>query len=228
MIVTIDGPAGVGKSTVSKLLSQRLSYLYLDTGALYRTFAYLVSRRGILPHDESRLKQFLAELQLALCLRGEEIYLLANGSEVAETIRTEEIGVLASTLSALPMVREKLLHIQREAAHLGNLVAEGRDMGTVVFPQAEHKFFLEASLEERVERRYRELVLRGGNVVQRDAIRQGMEMRDRQDTNRATAPLRRHPEAFVIDTTGITVEEVVRMMIRIITERESPPNKLDI
>jgi len=226
--VTIDGPAGVGKSTVSKMLAQQLSFLYLDSGSWYRAFAYLLGKSGIELHDEERMRVFLDDLQVTTVAKGGEVTLLVAGESVSRDIRGEEVGLWASAISRFPMVREKLLYVQRAAAKWGDMVAEGRDMGTVVFPEAPYKFFLEASLEARTERRYQELVERGDYGVVKENIQQGIARRDYQDAHRLVAPLRPHPEAIRIDTTHLTAREVVAVMLRVIREGRTPLNKLDI
>ncbi|MDO8785826.1 MAG: (d)CMP kinase, partial [Syntrophales bacterium] len=174
LVITIDGPAGAGKSTVSRALAGRLSYIYLETGALYRAVAYAVVKEGILPDVESCLSNLLGRTRIFLRSKGGRIKFFVNDEDVTEKIRTEEIGLLASKISAIPLVRNSLLSIQREVGKEGGIVAEGRDMGTVVFPDADYKFFLDASAEERVKRRYNELEARGGqrnyHDVERDLL----------------------------------------------------------
>jgi len=174
------------------------------------------------------MRVFLDDLQVTTVAKGGEVTLLVAGESVSRDIRGEEVGLWASAISRFPMVREKLLYVQRAAAKWGDMVAEGRDMGTVVFPEAPYKFFLEASLEARTERRYQELVERGDYGVVKENIQQGIARRDYQDAHRLVAPLRPHPEAIRIDTTHLTAREVVAVMLRVIREGRTPLNKLDI
>lgn len=220
MIVTIDGPAGAGKSTVSKLLAGKLGFFYLDTGALYRALAYAMKKEEVSPTDNEKFGPFLRRVSIELFKRDLRLGVKVKGEDVESMIRTEEIGILASKVSQLPEVREKLLPIQRQAAHMGDIVAEGRDMGTVVFPWAEVKFFLHASLDERVERRMRELIARGEKDVNRDKIITSILTRDRQDMERDLAPLKPHQDAIIIDTSNLSVEEVVEKMVGFVRERQ--------
>ncbi|MBA4396692.1 MAG: (d)CMP kinase, partial [Syntrophus sp. (in: bacteria)] len=158
LLITIDGPAGSGKSTVSKLLAKKLSYLYLDTGALYRAVAHQAIRNGILATDAEAVAELCRRTKIRIDRVHERMRVFADSADVTEEIRTEPVGLLASTLSAMPVVRSSLLTIQRESGKNGGIIAEGRDMGTVVFPDADLKFFLDADDEERARRRYRELV----------------------------------------------------------------------
>ncbi len=215
LVITIDGPAGVGKSTVSKSLADRLSYLYLDTGALYRAMAYKLTSERIDPSDETRLRLFLDKTEIRLVNSNNHLCFFVGDEDVTQKIRTESIGLAASTLSAIPIVREALFHIQRKVGADGGIVAEGRDMGTVVFPDADVKFFLEASESERIRRRYEELILRG-EIVDRQKLAEGMSVRDRQDREREIAPLRAHPDALIIDSTSVSVNEVIEQMINVI------------
>ena len=214
-MITIDGPAGAGKSTIGKALVECLSYSYLDTGALYRAVAYTVVAEGISPDDESSLLRLLGRTKISLRNIAGRIKVFVNDDDVAEKIRTEEIGLLASKVSAISLVRNALLPVQREVGKKGGIVAEGRDMGTVVFPDADFKFFLDASVEERVKRRYKELVTRGVHCdyceVERDLL-----MRDRQDRERETAPLQASMDAIIIDSTDMTISEIVERMVSIV------------
>lgn len=206
-VVTIDGPAGSGKSTISKLIAERFSFFYLDTGALYRALAWLV-------HEDGREDIETCATEISGSARFEVknergvFRISVNGRDVSSHIRTEEIGMLASKVSAIPAVRMNLLDIQRGLAKQGGVVAEGRDMGTVVFPDAEIKFYMEASPEERARRRYLELAAKNEPVNLAD-IESDIARRDRQDRERATAPLRIPENALVIDTTDKSILDVV-------------------
>ena len=218
LVITVDGPVGAGKSTVSRALAGRLSYIYLDTGALYRAVAYTVAKEGISPDNENHLSNIIGRTKIVFKNVEDRLRVFVNNEDVTEKIRTEEIGLLASKVSAIPLVRNKLLSIQREDREEGGIVAEGRDMGTVVFPDADFKFFLDASVEERVKRRYDELVMRGINSdyqqVERDLL-----IRDRQDRERKAAPLQTPRDAIIIDSTDMTVSEVVEKMVTIIRRK---------
>lgn len=218
LIITVDGPAGVGKSSVSKALSQKISYAYLDTGALYRAVAYKVAESGISADDREAISEFCQNIDISLQRDDVGMKILANGDDITDRIRTEEIGILASTVSAIPMVRKKLLPIQRKAGSGGGIIAEGRDMGTVVFPDADVKFFINAQIQERAKRRYLQLVKRGVEADFED-IKSGILVRDRQDTKRNIAPLRPAEDAFILDTTDMKMGEVVEKMIGLIKEK---------
>jgi cytidylate kinase len=215
MIVTIDGPAGAGKSTVSRALAARLGYLYLDTGAIYRAVAYAVRRRGIQPEESEALGRLLNNVRIELKNGDNGLCVIIDDEDVTAHIRTEEISLLASKISAVPAVRQSLLHVQREAAAKGAVVAEGRDMGTVVFPRADFKFYLDASADERASRRYKELRERTDDA-DFDRVKKDLDTRDRQDSERETAPLRPPEDAVVIDSSSLTADEVVEAIIAVI------------
>lgn len=218
-VITIDGPAGAGKSTVGKTLSKRLSYIYLDTGALYRAIAYKMMQEGTTTDDMCRFDDFCRNIRINLKNLKGAMRVILNNEDVTDKIRTEEIGLLASRISAFSCVREILYHVQREAGKDSNIVAEGRDMGTVIFPDAGIKFFLEASVKERAHRRCKELTGRGDDVdyqeVERDLIR-----RDNQDRQREISPLIPSADAVIIDSTNMTVSDVVEKMISVIKSRQ--------
>jgi CMP/dCMP kinase len=215
-VITIDGPAGAGKSTVSKALAGKLSYVYLDTGALYRAFAYKAIREGILPADEKALASLCRRIELHLENIDGGLNVFVDGVNVTRMIRGEDVGLVASTVSTVPAVRERLLAIQRQAGERGGIVAEGRDMGTVVFPNADYKFYLDAGVEERVRRRYAELLSRGGDGVDHRTIAGDMVARDRQDQERKIAPLKAAEDAIIVDSTAMSVAEVVEKIISVI------------
>lgn len=217
-VVAIDGPAGVGKSTVSKDLATVLSYRHLDTGSLYRAVAWQVMTEKIPYENAEILERFLGRLSLSLVRRKENTAVFLGEQDVSMAIREESVGMLASTISAIPAVRQALLPVQREIGKTGGLVAEGRDMGTVVFPQADVKFFLTASLRERAQRRRLQLAARGESSslaeVERELFR-----RDEQDANRSLAPLKPASDALIVDTTDIGVKKVVSLLRRVVEER---------
>ena len=222
-IITIDGPAGAGKSTISKILASRLSFICLDTGALYRAVAYRLKSEGWNGEMETIGDSCLIRKVSLKRNEAGQVRVLVEGEDVSEKIRTEEIGLLASKISALPQIREGLLAMQREFAAIGGIVAEGRDMGTVVFPDAEVKFFLDASLEERAKRRYSEMVC-NGERVDLSEIENDLHFRDCQDRGRSIAPLVIPEDAVVVDSSGQSIPQVVDFMISVI-ERDCPFRK---
>ncbi|WP_394850469.1 (d)CMP kinase [Pendulispora brunnea] len=215
-IVAIDGPAGAGKSSVARRLAERLGFVLVDTGALYRTVA-LAAERGSIAFDDAegleRLTHSLVESSAIAFTRseGREPRVLLWGEDVSDAIRTPEIGMGASIVSAHPGVRAGLLDLQRKLGEGGGVVLEGRDIGTVVFPDAEVKFFLTASPEVRATRRYEELLAKGQSVTFEGTLEE-VKKRDAQDMNRAHAPLRRAPTAILIDSSDNTVDETVSKM----------------
>jgi cytidylate kinase len=212
-VITIDGPAGSGKSTVSRLLARKLNYLYLDTGALYRALAFQTIKEGISVADEAGIAELCRRVKIRLRQADDMLRVYAHDEDVTEKIRTEHIGLLASTLSAIPVVRYALLPLQRDSGKDGGgVIAEGRDMGTVVFPDADLKFFLEADEEERIRRRFRELVLRM-EKADYPSVKKDLLFRDKQDRERAISPLKVPEGAMIIDTTQLTIDEVVEVML---------------
>jgi cytidylate kinase len=217
LIITIDGPAGAGKSTVSKELAKRLSYRYLDTGAIYRAVAYKMKNDGIAIDNEKSMADLLSRLKIELKHTEYQMKIYIDGMDITEQIRTEEIGLSASKISANPLVRKVLLEIQRAVGKTGSLVAEGRDMGTVVFPNADVKFFLDADPQERIKRRYKELLDKRIEVdVQ--AIEKDMHLRDQQDRERQVSPLKIPEKAIVIDSSNMTVIDVIEVMMNFINK----------
>ncbi|MGH7334403.1 MAG: (d)CMP kinase [Candidatus Rokuibacteriota bacterium] len=213
-VVAIDGPAGVGKSTAARALARRFGYRFLDTGSMYRAVAWSVAGGGISPADGPALRQHLA--RLAVALDGERVRV--NGRDVTDEIRTPEISELTSRLTMLAVVRDKLTPLQQALAAPGGAVLEGRDTGTVVCPDAEVKFYLDASLETRARRRQAELAA-GGVTVGLETVREQLRARDRQDTERELAPLRCAPDAIRLDTSALTAEQVVEIMTRAVERR---------
>ncbi len=206
LIVTIDGPAGVGKSTMAKMLARHLSIPYLDTGAMFRSVAWKLGD-GSWEWDEARLEAALSGVEYALSGVGGDSVLCLDGAPIGDEIRTEEVGMWASNVATLPVVRTFLKRAQQRLGARFSLVAEGRDMGTVVFPDAAHKFFLDASVEERAARRYRQLEGMG-KPADMDALKEQIARRDHQDRNRVVAPLRPADDAVTIDTTDMDKHQV--------------------
>jgi cytidylate kinase len=211
-VITIDGPAGAGKSTVSKTLAKKLNYIYLDTGALYRALAYKTLKLKISLDDVSALVNLCSSTTVVLKNIDGQMKVSVDGEDVEEKIRTEEVGLAASKISTFAVVRERLLNLQREAGAQGGIVAEGRDMGSVVFPHADYKFYLDAKLEERIKRRYEEL-LDKGNLVEYKSIQKDMFARDKQDKQREIAPLKAPDDAIIIDSDNLSAAEVVDKII---------------
>ncbi len=207
-IITIDGPSGAGKSTVSKLLAKKLGYKYLDTGALYRAVAWKIKKENIDIEDEKSLRSVLEKIDITL--DGERF--MVNGTDVTSEIRTPEIGELSSRASAKPVVRECLFALQREFGLKGKVVIEGRDIGTVIFPEAENKFYLDASNEERGRRRYKELKDKG-SMISMETTTEDIKKRDNRDSTRQVAPLTMTRDMTYIDTTNLTLEDVVNKII---------------
>ena len=213
LVITIDGPAGAGKSTISKMLATSLGYIYLDTGAMYRAVAVLARRAGQAnPLNETLLEKICSGLDLKFVNDNGKLRLLANGGDITEEIRKPEITSLASAVSAKAIVRERLTKIQREMGGRGGVVLEGRDMGTVVFPDADVKFFLDASPEIRSQRRYMELKAKGEGVTF-DEVHEQMLVRDSNDQSRQLAPLKPAADAIVVDSSNLQIEEVVQLML---------------
>jgi cytidylate kinase len=212
LIITIDGPAGAGKSTVSKILAKKINYIYLDTGALYRALAYKALKMNIPIDEPLALEGLCSNTEVELKNTNGQMKVFVDGEDVEQKIRTEEIGLAASKISTFPVVRKKLLNLQREAGLKGGIVAEGRDMGSVVFPKADFKFYLDASLEERTKRRYKELLLKNSSI-EYQLIQKDMMARDHQDTQRALAPLKPPEGAIRIDSDCLSVENIVSQII---------------
>lgn len=219
-IITIDGPSGAGKSTISRELASRLGYTYLDTGAMYRAVGLHLERTGIdLQGDADRLAHLLAAVDLRLASNeGGEVRVFLNGEDVSVAIRTPEMGMVASRVSAHPLVRRTLTELQRRLGAPGGIVAEGRDMGTVVFPGAEFKFYLDAAPEVRARRRCEQLEDQGQTVAYEEILAQIIK-RDRDDSARALAPLKPAADAVIIDSSDLDIEGVIHSMLTVITRR---------
>ena len=216
--IAIDGPAGAGKSSIARGVARELGYIYVDTGALYRTVGLAVSRSRIDLEDHSELEALLKNTDIRLVFQGGEQRVLLNGVDVSDEIRTPEASLMASRVSARPTVRACLLSLQRDLAETNNVLMDGRDIGTVVLPNAQIKYFLTASIDCRAQRRYRELTEKGQDVRLED-VRADIEKRDYDDSHRAIAPLKAAADAEIIDNTGMQLEQSVAALTARIRDR---------
>jgi len=212
LIIAIDGPSGAGKSTLAKRLAKELGFVYLDTGAIYRALAFKVLRQGVDLADDTRLAELVGSTEIDLQERDGRLEVLLDGMDVAPEIRTSEVSQMASKVSALKIVRERLLDLQRDMARRGSVVAEGRDIGTVVFPDAEVKIFLHASAEERARRRCAELRAAGRTADLAETLRE-MAERDKRDSERDLAPLRMADDALRIDSSAVGADELAHRVL---------------
>ncbi len=218
LVITIDGPAGAGKTTVSKALAERLQYKYIDTGALYRGVAFEAKAKGISPDDEQQLEILCKDLELKFVRNNKGVCLYSGETDISDHIRTPEMSMMASAVSAHPVVRKALLGLQRKMGAEKAAVFEGRDMGTVVFPQADVKFFLTADLKVRASRRHRELEEKK-SPQKFEEVEKDMDRRDTNDSSRAAAPLKPADDAISIDSTQYSVEAVIELMMKHINEK---------
>ena len=216
--IAIDGPAGAGKSSIARRIAGRLGYIYVDTGALYRAIGLHVLRGGADPAKEESVRPFLDGLQVSLKFVGGEQRVFLNGEDVSQEIRTAPVSRAASQVSAIPAVRAFLLSLQRDIAGENDVVMDGRDIGTVVLPNAPIKIFLTASPEERAHRRY-EQMRKKGMEADYSQVLQDMKMRDYSDSHREISPLVRADDALLVDTTGNTLEQSVEQLLSLILER---------
>jgi cytidylate kinase len=217
--IAIDGPAGAGKSTIAKRLAKELGYMYVDTGAIYRTVAYFFDMWGVAPKDIDGITRYIDELTLGIEYDEEGTqHMIMNGMDVSGDIRTQDISQKASLVSAHAVVREVLLDMQRDVARKHNVIMDGRDIGSVVLPKADVKIFLTASPEVRAERRTKELLAKGQKAVYETVLKEIVQ-RDYQDTHRPIAPLKMCRDSIKLDTSNLTIEEVVAEMRRIVKEK---------
>jgi len=221
-VVTIDGPAGAGKSTTARAVAERLGFLYVDTGALYRAIALKVRQGGVPPDDTAAVERCLRETQVGLSGSPGQAHVWLDGAEVGDAIRTPEVSELASRLAALPNVRRRLVEMQRGLVDRGPLVAEGRDLGTVVFPDAAVKIYLDADLETRARRRAAELGRRG-MATGIDDVRAELARRDGRDRGRLDSPLVIPPGARVVDTSGLTIGQQIEIVLGAVRSHPSCP-----
>jgi CMP/dCMP kinase len=217
-IIAVDGPSGAGKSTVSQKLAEKLGYLYLDTGAMYRAAALKALRLGLDLDQSDSVAKIADELDISLGQEAGALKVLLSGEDVSAEIRRPEMGMAASKISRHRVIREKLWQLQRRLGEKGGVVAEGRDMGTVVFPQADFKFFVTASPEERAKRRHSELAQKGYQVDYHKIL-EDVRQRDEQDSKRELAPLKPAADAVEVDTTALDIDQVVEKILGFISAR---------
>ena len=212
-IITVDGPSGAGKSSISTLVAEKLNFTYLDTGAMYRAVGLKVHRSKIDEKNKKAMARLLDNLDLSLAPGGLETRVFLDGEEVSSAIRTPETAMIASRVSAIPAVRKKLTGLQKRLGRAGGIVAEGRDMGTVVFPEADYKFYLDASPDERAGRRVKQLRQNGAGDVNRDEILKQIIKRDQNDSARELSPLKPAKDATIIDSTKMKKDDVVKFIL---------------
>lgn len=213
LIIAIDGPAGSGKSTVARMLARRMGFRYLDTGAMYRALTWKAMQKGVNLNDENALCQLMDKTSIEFHQKDGNLYVFVDSVNVTEGIRLPAVTNNVHYISNAPGIRHRMVELQRKLAGEGNTVAEGRDMGTVVFPHAERKFFLDAEIEVRARRRYGEFKPSDHGLSYANVI-QDMEIRDRRDTTRNNSPLTKSNDAIYIDTTDLTIEEVLNLILK--------------
>ena len=217
--IAIDGPAGAGKSTIARRIAKELGCYYVDTGAIYRTVAYFMDLLGISPKDADGVERYIDELTIHIEYDADGLqHMIMNGMDVTGDIRTQDISQKASLISALPVVREVLLDMQREVARQHNVVMDGRDIGTVVLPDANVKIFLTASAEVRAKRRTDELLAKG-QTANYEQILKEIQQRDYQDTHRQIAPLKMARDSVKVDTSDMTIDQVIQRIREIVAEK---------
>ena len=216
--IAIDGPAGAGKSTIARRTAAQLGFIYVDTGALYRTVALAAKEAGVPPDDPAQVSQLLEKIQIQLKFVNGEQRVFLNGADVSDEIRSPEISMMASKVSQIGSVREFLFSLQQEIARQNDVIMDGRDIGTVVLPHADVKIFLTATAEDRAKRRYDQL-LQSGTVVDIDQLLQEIKERDYNDMHREISPLRQADDAILVDTTGNTLEESIELLHQLILKQ---------
>lgn len=216
--IAIDGPAGAGKSTIAKALAARLHYIYIDTGAMYRAIGLFALRSGVSGEDREGVAALLPEIRLELCFQDGAQHILLNGEDVSQAIRTPQASAYASLVSAIPAVRSFLLDYQRSFARSNSVIMDGRDIGTVVLPQADCKIFLTAGSEARARRRFAELQAKGDETPY-EKVLAAIRQRDLQDSSREAAPLKAAEDAVVVDTTACTLEESIEKVYAVVKEK---------
>lgn len=218
--IAIDGPAGAGKTTTARLVAKALGLLHVDTGAMYRAVALAVLRKGVDPADGEAVKKVVEGVRIDQKVINDEVRTYLDGEDVSSSIRTPEVDKVVSVISAYPFVRQKMVELQRKMAQKGGVVIEGRDIGTVVLPDADLKVFMKASPEERARRRLKELELRGIRA-DFDKILEEIKKRDEMDSTRDYAPLKIPEDAFILDTTNLSIEEQVNLILKEVKRRFS-------
>jgi len=216
--IAIDGPAGAGKSSIAKALSKRLGYIYIDTGAMYRAVALFFVENDVSDGTDSRIESLLDKLEISIKYEDGAQKVILNGEDVTGKLRLEEIGKLASKFSAIGSVREKLVALQRKLAQKENVVMDGRDIGTVVLPNADLKIYLSASSKVRAKRRYLELLEKGHTDLDINEIEDEIIKRDEADMNREISPLKQAEDAYYLDSSDMTLEEVVSKILSMVKE----------
>jgi len=216
--IAIDGPAGAGKSSIAKALSKRLGYIYIDTGAMYRAVALFFVENNVSDGTDSRIESLLEKLEISIKYEDGAQKVILNGEDVTDKLRLEEIGKLASKFSAIGSVREKLVALQRKLAQKENVVMDGRDIGTVVLPNADLKIYLSASSKVRAKRRYLELLEKGHTDLDINEIEDEIIKRDEADMNREISPLKQADDAYYLDSSDMTLEEVVSKILSMVKE----------
>ncbi|MBQ2999684.1 MAG: (d)CMP kinase [Clostridia bacterium] len=216
--IAIDGPGGAGKSTISKGVAAKLGIVYVDTGALYRTVGYYVRNKEIDPHDRDAVGAILPEISIEVAYVDGAQHVFLNGEDLGDKIRTPEMSMYASAVSAIPSVRAFLLETQKEIARKNSVIMDGRDIGTVILPNADLKVYLTASAECRAKRRYDELIAKGQSVRFEDVLRE-MNERDTQDSTREIAPAQAAEDAILLDNTGLNLEESIDAIIALVREK---------
>ena len=220
LTIALDGPAGAGKSTIARLLAKRLGILYLDTGAMYRAVGLKALRLGLPTKSGPEIAAMLADTRLEILFRDNVQHILLDGEDVSQAIRSPEASMAASDVSTLPVVRLRLVELQREIAARQPLILDGRDIGTFVLPAARWKFFLTADPAERARRRLLDLQARGDAATTLEQVRQAMDERDRQDSQRSLAPLKQAEDAILVDTTSLTIDDVVDKILDILNSEK--------
>lgn len=219
LVIAIDGLSGAGKSTVARRLAGRLGYIYIDTGAMYRAIGWKAKREGVEPSDEEALADLCSRTEVTIKKDNADPRFYVDGADVSDAIRTPEMGMMASAVSKSAAVRGRLLSLQRDLGKDGGVVMDGRDIGTVVFPDADIKFYLDASVSERGKRRYRELKAKG-MAVDLESITREIAARDLQDSSRALAPLTKAADALAVDSSEMSIDQVLDTLVSRISKRK--------
>jgi cytidylate kinase len=223
-IIAIDGPAGSGKGTITKIVAKKLGFINIDTGAMFRCVALEMLRNNVGLDDEESIKEILNNIDIELKNENDNQKILLDGENVSLKIRTEEVSKFASSVSTIPIVRENLLNLQRKIAEGKNVIMEGRDIGTVVFPNADVKIYLDASAEERAKRRYKQNEANGLESDYNQILNE-IKVRDERDSTRAIAPLKKADDAILVDSTNMSIEQVVEKILEIANEKLKKDNE---